>query len=150
MSTRSNLIIKNKDNTYTCTYIHFDGYIFGGVGEDLLLKISTEKQARQLVRHGSRKSLFAKITYKDMDSTWNVNTLDEILKDGTNGGQLFGIEYFYLFQDGKWFVACYETDLKFVGLRDFYLANISTYIDDSSKKYIENWGPKVMFYDDNK
>ena len=65
-------------------------------------------------------------------TSYTVDTLDEVLEDGYPM-----IEYYYLFEDNRWKVACMETNNKFVDLRGYFLANISSYLDDRTLRHTD-------------
>lgn len=126
MSTRAYIITTNKEKTvYTYNYIHYDGYIYRGVGEDLLFDYNHPILANKLTSIGDRSSIDSNEAYKDSKTTiHHSKSLELILKDGTKGG--FCIEYFYFFDPdtSAWQVACNETDFVFVDLETFYTTHL--------------------------
>lgn len=116
MSTRSFIILKNEDNTYKFNYIHHDGYVTNGVGESLLRNYYSIEHAKELVSIGDRSSLEDETPYDDQDEVVHTtDNISELVKDN------FDIEYFYLFDDSKWQVACSHTAFKFVDLASFFI-----------------------------
>ena len=57
MSTRSNIAIRESDGTMEVIYCHFDGYVEGGVGEQLLNHYDDETKVRNLIKLGGISSL---------------------------------------------------------------------------------------------
>lgn len=126
MSTRAYIITTNKTKTvYTYNYIHYDGYIYRGIGEDLLFAYNHPILASKLTSIGDRSSIDSEEPYKDSRTTiHHSKSLELILKDGAKWG--FGIEYFYFFdpETSSWEVACSETDFIFVDLETFYTTHL--------------------------
>ena len=86
MSTRCLIAIENTDKTYDVIYCHFDGYVRGGVGEELFKNYKERRKVENLISLGNRRQL--------------VETApeDELLEELKNM-----IEYIYIFDlNDKW------------------------------------------------
>lgn len=113
MSTKSCIIKKNKDATYTCIYCHWDGYIKGGVGETLYKHYKTEKQVNKLLLLGDLSTL-GNLPIAAWDSTSadvcnNYRSRGETDIDAKTFNSLQEIvnfwddcNYYYVFDDNKW------------------------------------------------
>ena len=106
MSTRSIIAIKNDDNSYDTIYCHSDGYIEGGVGDELRDHFPTEENARTLIAAGDHSSIIDGCDpYSDRDDEdWedvkprhfdNETELNLMLSESW-------AEYVHTFVDGKW------------------------------------------------
>lgn len=58
MSTRSRIAILNEDGSVESVYCHSDGYVSGGVGEDLVTVFNSEESAREIISLGNLSSLY--------------------------------------------------------------------------------------------
>ncbi len=126
MSTRSAIILKLKDGTYSGIYCHSDGYI-SGVGKVLQEHYKTYDKVKELISLGSISQLCPNITpttkehnfnhpekgvviayHRDRGEDWkhvkpiNGNTIEKV-------ANMIDNEYVYVF-DGKWTVN--DEDLK--------------------------------------
>lgn len=57
MSTRSLIAVANPDMTYDTIYCHFDGYVKGGVGEELFKNYKERCKVENLISLGNRRTL---------------------------------------------------------------------------------------------
>lgn len=57
MSTRSLIAVANPDMTYDTIYCHFDGYVKGGVGEELFKTYKERWKVENLISLGNRRTL---------------------------------------------------------------------------------------------
>ena len=103
MGTRCYVGIKNKDKV-EYIYIHWDGYIDRGVGEELLKNYNTPAKARKLIALGNLSTL-VEITesYKNMGRgpeqyLGYVASIDNFVKSAED------MSYAYLMIDGFWIV----------------------------------------------
>lgn len=57
MSTRSLIVVEKPDGTYDTIYCHFDGYVKGGVGEELFKNYKERWKVENLISLGNRRTL---------------------------------------------------------------------------------------------
>lgn len=130
MSTRSIIGYKMDNGKIRNIYCHYDGYLSYN-GRILLESYNTLDKVKELVSHGSLSYLESKVnpignnhTFgtpesgvcvyygRDRGEDWeqvkyNDNTLEELLDGG-----LSYIEYYYIFDNGHWYVIDHESELK--------------------------------------
>lgn len=115
MSTRSNIGIKNADNTVTFIYVHWDGYPSHN-GKILLDNYNTEKKVRDLIALGDI-SILAPSIEKPEGHTFDNHIKGYCVAYGRDRGEdgteprtksfdsaieEFDNDYGYLFDDEKW------------------------------------------------
>lgn len=133
MATRSLIGIKNKDNSVQSIYCHNDGYLSHN-GYILLNRFNTEELVRELISHGDASFLGFNITPSDQPKKCIYKSIGDGLHHHSfytphpetcvfyhrdRGEKLethffdspddfhaadFGAEYYYLFDNGQWFV----------------------------------------------
>jgi len=114
MGTRSYIGIEKANGTVDAVYCHFDGYI-EGVGRTLFANYTTFRKTEKLIKGGSMSSLG---NTAEHTSYYNKSGSEEAENDVENYSkeelfQVFekvGIEYFYLYSNGVWYVAQNEKD----------------------------------------
>jgi hypothetical protein len=114
MGTNATIARKNENGTYTHIYVHFDGYLIGGVGETLHDHFQDSNKVDELIALGDLSSLKPDITTQNdfdnpnFDATiayhrdrgeeleyWESATMEELLEDASY--------YLYIYEDGRWF-----------------------------------------------
>ena len=125
MSTRSGVGLLMPDGTIKAVYVHWDGYVSGGVGETLALHYTEREKIEKLIALGDLSSLGAEVDPDPASPhSWkkpqpNVTVAfhrdrNEPLqpaievKDKASFPKVaddrFGADYIYLFEDGRWLV----------------------------------------------
>lgn len=110
MSTRSNIAIRESSGEVKAIYCHFDGYVMGGVGEQLLNHYKDETKVRKLIDLGGISSLRDTIEETAEGAYKNRGEEKEILsfESDTDYAKCMEddvwIEYIYMFDvdSGKW------------------------------------------------
>lgn len=100
MSTRCLIAIENPDMTYDTIYCHFDGYVKGGVGEELFKNYKERQKVENLISLGNRSVLVDTFPEDELynEPYTKYNNLDELLEELKNM-----IEYIYIFNlNDKW------------------------------------------------
>ena len=101
MSTRSAIIIKNDDNTYSGIYCHFDGYLLWN-GVILHKHFNSEEKARELINKGNISSideLGIVDSYHSKGEKLSIAhgfTLRDTVNSISRGA------YVYVFENGQW------------------------------------------------
>ena len=121
MSTRSYIILKEKDGSCSAIYCHWDGYP-EGVGRVLSEHYTDEKKVRELISLGSLSSIGSVIGEKSELSRiilFGTNAPDQCYAYHRDRGEDLNImkltelpdprkeldiEYFYYFENGNWYV----------------------------------------------
>lgn len=97
MATRCYVMIKENE-TVRFNYIHNDGYIKNGVGQNLLENYNSQELAESLLKVGDRSTLTSEDPYSDFDpdtTTFDFAEMEDFIKECES------IEFFYLW-DGVW------------------------------------------------
>lgn len=100
MSTRCLIAIENPDKTYDVIYCHFDGYVRGGVGEELFKNYKERRKVENLISLGNRRQLVETAPENELynEPYTKYNNLDELIEELKNM-----IEYIYIFDlNDKW------------------------------------------------
>lgn len=106
MSTRS-FVGVNIGNVYRSIYIHYNGYP-AGVGRDLM-SYTTQEEVEELISHGDRSTTNGGY-YKDRGET-GVDPIDHhTFVDFVEAAQDSGAEWYYVFNDGDWYVGNFDPD----------------------------------------
>lgn len=101
MSTRCLIATEQSDGTFFAIYCHFDGYVKGGVGEELFRNYKERSKVEDLISQGDRRTLgyedpqeeLYNVAYKKYA---NLDTLKE---------QLETKDYIYIFNlSDEWIV----------------------------------------------
>lgn len=103
MSTRSTIAYAY-GGKFSQIYVHFDGYIKGGVGELLLTKYTTLDKVMDLLRRGDLSAL---IDYNEVDAYADRGEDVNIREYESTGDFIVEQqieEYNYLFINGEWWV----------------------------------------------
>ncbi len=115
MSTRSYIGKQNKDGSIKYIYCHYDGYIYGGVGETLFLFYRDEKKIDQLLELGDLSSVGkttnSEDTYaysRDRGEELRIREAASIEDFGRQATDNVFIDYVYLYKDGEWIVWDWE------------------------------------------
>ena len=100
MSTRSRVAVVRDDGTVASAYVHGDGYVTGGVGEELATNHPKREDAELLVAHGEMRYILDGVghPYDDADPPVVRKSLaefDEALVDSW-------VEYAYIHNGEKW------------------------------------------------
>lgn len=95
MGTRSLIGKDQGDGTSKVIYVHFDGYVEGGVGDTLKFFYGDENVISKMIEMGDRTSL--------SENSEN----DKLYKEGpsvqkNNNWRYSGQEFEYFWKDGKW------------------------------------------------
>lgn len=103
MSTHASITLYTNDNKVKSIYVHYDGYIKGGVGETLWFGYDTYQAVESLFTNGNGYDI--RILGLTSDETeyfndHNVGANNPIPEDS----KVNLYEYNYLFADGKWYV----------------------------------------------
>lgn len=122
MSTRSSIAIKNKDGSISAVYCHWDGYLENN-GILLFEYYNTEEKVRELLSFGDISSLAVSIEKCEFYHRDRGEELrkPENIKNIRNFVKLFSdawCEYFYLFDNGVWYVNTSRLKPVFVPLSD--------------------------------
>lgn len=153
MSTRSNIAIKEKDDSVTVSYCHHDGYP-EYTGKILLEHYNTEEKARALIKSGPIRLL--KKTIEETNVAYRAaNYSDERIRDHAplTGPDYFHslvmymsevdsvfIEYIYLWRDGQWWVSISEVfEPESMDLPRAFLETV-TYPTDFAPLTVVLWG----------
>lgn len=111
MATRSTIWYKDEEtNTYKGIYCHWDGYPSNN-GSLLLHNYRTIDEVKELISMGFLSSLGKDIEtceFYHRDRNEDLNVYEVFSKDDING---YFEEYTYLFENSKWYVHDYETDV---------------------------------------
>lgn len=129
MSTRCQVVKKLKDDLYEGIYVHFDGYVRGGVGETLYKYYSNERLVDKLLALGDLSSL-GKYPESDVDYWKRTSNPSSISDFTTRNGycvafkdrdfnldrrartgpldDFFSDEYCYVWKDNEWYICDYE------------------------------------------
>ena len=119
MGTRSNVGVINEDGTLNVVYVHWDGYITGGVGDKLRRYYQDKTKVNELIEGGDMSNLASSLDgcgyYTKQGETRNVEhykNTNEYLKILNEGDGFVFVEYIYLFdlKNEQWWVI--ETDAK--------------------------------------
>ena len=107
MSTNSTVSIEQADGTIESIYVHWDGYIMGGVGEALNASYNTRLQIQAIVNAGDHSFINkdAKQSYADMrDEDCPKGVFDSFYDMLENFGQQYN--YVYTLDDE---IKCYDS-----------------------------------------
>ncbi len=104
MSTRAFVGYKTEKGSIEYIYNHFDGYIKGGLGAELVRSYTTQQAVERLVARGDASSIITGEFYVDRGEDLNTSVAWSIDKYRSDAN---GIDYAYLFIDGQWLVAKY-------------------------------------------
>lgn len=111
MATRSTIWYKDEEtNTYKGIYCHWDGYPSNN-GSLLLHNYRTIDEVKELISMGFLSSLGKDIEtceFYHRDRNEDLNVYEVFSKDDINE---YFEEYTYLFENGKWYIHDYETDV---------------------------------------
>ena len=121
MSTRSYIMLKDGDNVIY-NYIHYDGYVLGGVGQLLASKYDDYSLAKMLCNIGDRSALEDETPYQDQDEVVHTIPFTELESFINDREGNFDIDYYYIFMDGKWQGACGDTKWKLYPVKTVYAA----------------------------
>ena len=131
MSTRSLIGISANGWEVEYIYCHWDGYVHGGVGEELLTHFDTTSKVEKLISMGD----CSEIGGREREGMVNTNLFgcnivqhEEDLEKGAKKAsspsdfvsQKGWAEYCYLFDGHEWYVACRETGWKFRELQEVF------------------------------
>jgi len=127
-----------KDGKIHSVYVHWDGYVKGGVGEVLLKHYTTQEKVEQLVALGDLSSVYTECTapightYRTPHSGYSIayhrDRGDEYRAPRVSICENFGpesdvperqgfSEYIYVFNAGTWYVKA--GDDKFIPVSDY-------------------------------
>lgn len=97
MSTRCQISIVKEDNTIVSCYCHYDGYVHGGVGEDLFNNYNSPELALKAV-----KTCCNSMTEEELEATdlYVYNSITELEDWIANTDR----EYLYLWKNDNWYV----------------------------------------------
>ena len=100
MSTRSLIAVEQQDGTYNTIYCHFDGYVEGGVGEELFKKFGERADVENLISLGDRRALVDTLPEEDLyNEPYGKYSLEKLKR------QLDMIDYIYIFNlSDEWIV----------------------------------------------
>ena len=113
MSTRSIIAKENSNGTITAIYCHYDGYVDGGVGEELYLNYKTEKKIDKLLALGDISSLGPTIKTtdayaRDRGEELRITEYKNLGEFGNDMKDDVFIEYVYLWMNDKWYYWSYD------------------------------------------
>jgi hypothetical protein len=141
MSTRSNIAIKEKDDSVTVSYCHHDGYP-EYTGKILLEHYNTEEKARALAENGYIRLLEKTIeetNEENFRSRTQPEYFDRLVMYMSEVDSVF-IEYIYLWRDGQWWVSISEVfEPESVDLSRAFLGTV-TYLTDFAPLTVVLWG----------
>ena len=126
MSTRSNIGIINEDGSVRVVYCHFDGYLTGGVGEQLVNEYNSEGHALDLVNEGNKSSIGS--PYEPYEEAAYYPSLEAYKKAVQND---LWIEYAYLWnmKEGRWwFIKGHIYDYR---INEPYEGDIPIWLDEA-------------------
>ena len=125
MSTRSGVGLLMPDGTIKAIYVHWDGYVSGGVGETLASHYTERAKIEKLIALGDLSSLGAEVDpdpafphnwkhpQKNVTVAYHRDRNDPLepaidVKDKESFPEVvascYGADYAYLFEDGCWLV----------------------------------------------
>lgn len=110
MSTRSRIGIRLENGNIASVYCHFDGYIRGGVGEQLTKNYKTRERASEIIALGNLSSLGKSLNKKDTKaySRDRGEQLSSLISTSTLSYERYGessqVDYLYLYEADGWAV----------------------------------------------
>ena len=143
MSTRSNIAIKEKDDSVTVSYCHQDGYP-EYTGKILLEHYNTEEKARALVENGYVNTIELTIeetkeARRTLEYIPGPEYFHNLVMYMREVDSVF-IEYIYLWRDGQWWVSISEVfEPESVDLSRAFLGTV-TYLTDFAPLTVVLWG----------
>lgn len=151
MSTRSNIAIKEKDDSVTVSYCHQDGYP-EYTGKMLLEHYNTEEKARALAENGYIRLLKKTIEETNEENLRSKAMLDDSIDERTQPDSFHSlvmymsevdsvfIEYIYLWRDGQWWLSISEIfEPESMDLSRAFLRTV-TYPTDFAPLTVVLWG----------
>ena len=97
MSTRCQISITKEDNTILSCYCHYDGYVHGGVGEDLFNNYNSPELALKAVKTCCNSMTEEELEATDLYTYNNITELEDWIVNTDR-------EYLYLWKNDNWYV----------------------------------------------